>query len=183
VDIDLGGALDLATARFTLTPLDWSDAPDLLAHFADPEVIEFLDIDAMEDLDEAEGVVAWARSVRDEGQGVRWAIRDPAGIFVGTCGFNAIHVQRGRRGEVAYDLARAWWGRGVMAEIMPLLFEFGYGRLGLRRLEAMVTPGNFRSCRLLERHGFRREGVLRDHGYWRGRFWDQFIYGRLADDA
>ena len=33
-----------------------------------------------------------------------------------------------------------------------------------------MTPGNARSCRLLERHGFNREGVLRDYGYWKGRF-------------
>jgi ribosomal-protein-alanine N-acetyltransferase len=58
---------------------------------------------------------------------------------------------------------------------------FGYERLGLRRLEAMVTAGNQRSCALLERHGFVREGLLRDHGYWTGRFWDQIVYGRLSD--
>jgi ribosomal-protein-alanine N-acetyltransferase len=68
-----------------------------------------------------------------------------------------------------------------MAELMPVLFDFGYGRLGLHRLEAMVTPGNTRSSALLERHGFQLEGTLRDYGFWRGRFWDQLIYGRLAD--
>ena len=183
MNADLDGDLKLTTDRFVLDPLDWGDAPDVLAHFADPEVIAFLDIEALEDLDEAEGIIAWARTVRAEGQGVRWAIRDRAGAFAGTCGFNAIHRLRGRRGEIAYDLARAWWGRGVMDEIMPLLFDFGYRRLGLHRLEAMVTPGNDRSCRLLERHGFQCEGLLRDYGYWRGRFWDQLVYGRLADEG
>jgi ribosomal-protein-alanine N-acetyltransferase len=68
-----------------------------------------------------------------------------------------------------------------MSAILPHVMAFGYERLGLRRLEAMVTAGNHRSCALLERHGFVREGLLRDHGYWTGRFWDQIVYGRLSD--
>jgi ribosomal-protein-alanine N-acetyltransferase len=180
VDLNLDGDLELTTARFVLNPLDWKDAPDILAHFADPAVIEYLDIEALTDLEEAEGIIGWARSVRAEGEGLRWSIRNQDGGFVGTCGFNAIHMVRGRRGEIAYDLVQPWWGKGAMSEIMPVLFDFGYGRLGLHRLEAMVTPGNDRSCRLLERHGFQREGTLRDYGFWRGRFWDQIIFGRLA---
>ena len=30
--------------------------------------------------------------MRAEGQGLRWAIRDAGGAFVGTCGFNAINL-------------------------------------------------------------------------------------------
>lgn len=179
MDGPLDGDLEFTTPRFALNPLAWSDAADILAHFADEAVTAWLDIDPLTDLDEAEGIIAWARNVREEGEGVRWAIRDQAGAFVGTCGFNTIQQVRGRRGEVAYDLRQDWWGRGAMSEIMPWLIDFGYGRLGLRRLEAMVTPGNERSCRLLERHGFEREGLLRDYGYWRGRYWDQIIFGRL----
>jgi ribosomal-protein-alanine N-acetyltransferase len=177
----LSGDLELKTESFTLEPLRWADGPDLLAHFSDPEVTQWLDIEPLEDLEEAEGIVAWARTALAEERGVRWAIRDADGDFVGTCGFNAIILVRGSRGEIAYDLARPWWGQGVMAEIMPLILDFGFRRLGLRRLEALVTPGNERSCRLLERHGFQREGVLRDWGQWRGRFWDQIVYGRLSD--
>jgi ribosomal-protein-alanine N-acetyltransferase len=82
---------------------------------------------------------------------------------------------------VAYDLARAEWGKGIMSRLLPVILDLGYRELGLRRIEAMVTVGNQRSCSLLERHGFTREGELRDHGYWKGRFWDQIVYGRLSD--
>ncbi|RIJ43565.1 N-acetyltransferase, partial [Maribellus luteus] len=101
--------------------------------------------------------------------------------LIGTCGFNAVVVQRGRRGEIAYDLSRAHWGRGVMAEVLPRMVAFGFEALALRRLEAMVTPGNARSCDLLERHGFQREGVLRDYALWKGAYCDQIVYGRVND--
>ena len=181
-DPDLTGDLTLAVGAFVLRPLEAADAGDLLAHFADPRVVEFMDIDPLTDLAEAEAIVAWAQGVRSLGAGVRWSIRQ-GDAFVGTCGFNRLIVERGRRGEIAYDLGAAWWGREAMAAIVPALLDFAFRRLALHRLEALVTPGNARSCRLLERHGFAREGVLRGHGYWKGRYHDQIVYGRVAGEG
>jgi ribosomal-protein-alanine N-acetyltransferase len=172
----------LATARFSLTPLDDDDVGDLLTHFGDARVTEFLDIRPLEDRSDARDLVDWAGALRASGQGLRWAVRAADGGFVGTCGFHMMTFLRGRRAEVGYDLAPAWWGRGVMDELMPAALGFAYGALGLHRVEAMVTPGNVRSCAVLERHGFRREGVLRDYAFWLDRFWDQILYARLADD-
>jgi ribosomal-protein-alanine N-acetyltransferase len=179
-DPDLTGELELVVDDFHLRPLQAADAPDLFTHFADPRVVAFMDIDPFTDFDEARAVIDWAMGQRALRAGVRWAIRDSAGAFVGTCGFNRLVVERGRRGEVAYDLGHAWWRRGVMAAILPALIAFGLGRLELHRLDALVTPGNHRSCRLLERHGFAREGVLKGYGYWKGRYWDQIVYARIA---
>ncbi len=177
-DPDLAGDLALGVGPLALRPLELSDGADLLEEFSDPAVVEFMDIDPLTHLDQAEAIIRWAANLRALGAGLRWAIREQAtGAWVGTCGFNAIVVERGRRGEIAYDLAPRWQGRGVMAEILPAMIDFGFGRLALHRLEAMVTPGNHPSCRLLERHGFTREGVLAGYGFWKGRYWDQILFG------
>ncbi len=182
-DPDLGGDLFLTADAYELRPLDDADARELFLHFSDPRVVEFMDIDPLEHLDEAHDIIGWAQRRRALGAGLRWAVRvGETGAFVGTCGFNDLVVERGRRGEVAYDLGYGWWGRGVMAAVLPRVIDFGFGRLALHRLEALVTPGNQRSCRLLERHGFRRDGLLRDHAHWKGRYHDQMVYGRLATD-
>lgn len=178
-DPDLAGDLALPVGPFCLRPLEDADAAELLAHFADPRVVEFMDIGPLTDLAEAEAIVAWAKSQRALGAGLRFSIREGR-IFAGTCGFNRLVVERARRGEVAYDLSPPWWGRGVMGAVLPALIDFAASRLALHRLEALVTPGNHRSCRLLERHGFAREGVLADHGFWKGRYWDQIVYGRVV---
>jgi ribosomal-protein-alanine N-acetyltransferase len=170
----------LATADFDLRPLEAADAPDLLVHFADPRVVAFMDIDPLSDADDALEIIHWAQSQRAGVRGARLAVRHRAtGEFVGTCGFNSLTLQQGRRGEIAYDLGAGWWGRGVMAQILPRLVEIGFEALVLRRLEARVTPGNDRSCAVLERHGFVREGVLRDHGFWKGRYQDVILYARI----
>ncbi len=180
-DPDLSGDLALSVGDFDLRPLEDADARDLLDHFSDPEVTAFMDIDPLTRLDQAEAIIQWAKNQRALGAGLRWAMRARAnGALAGTCGFNTLTVERGRRGEVAYDLGRPWWGQGVLSAIMPTLLDFGFRRLALHRLEAMVTPGNDRSCRLLERHGFIREGVMAGYGFWKARYWDQIVYGRVV---
>jgi ribosomal-protein-alanine N-acetyltransferase len=182
-DPDLGGDLDLTVDAFRLAPLVGDDAGELFAHYADPRVVAFMDIEPLADLEQACHIIDWAISQRAVGAGVRWSIRDRAGAFVGTCGFNRIDLERGRRGEVAYDLGARWWGRGVLSAVLPVIVAFGFERLALHRLEAMVAAGNARSSRLLERHGFAREGLLRGYGFWKGRYWDQIVYSRLAPEV
>ncbi|HEY1561256.1 MAG TPA: GNAT family protein [Caulobacteraceae bacterium] len=183
-DPDLSGGLRISTEAFELKPLCHDDADDLLAEFGDPGVVEWMDIEPLETLGQVTSIIDWAAGQRALGAGVRWTIRRRAdGAFAGTCGFNRIALERGRRGEIAYDLTRAWQGRGVMGQVLPAVIAFGWARLRLHRLEALVTPGNARSCALLERHGFTREGVLAGYGFWKGCFWDQIVYGKVADHA
>src|SRR3954451_12913494 len=172
----------LETAGFQLTPLAPTDGRDLLEHLGDCVTVEHMDIEALADLAGAQEIIAWAAGLLASGHGVRWAIRDRGGAFVGTAGFNALVRERASRGELAYDVVRQRWRQGVMAELLPALLAYGYGELGLRRIEALVTPGNTASAGLLERFGFDREATLRDYAFWKGRFWDQWLYARLADD-
>ena len=174
-----GAGLD--TANYRLRPLARGDRDDLFAHLSDAVTVEHMDIEPLADIEGAAAIIAWAMGLATSGEGVRWAIRDRDGIFVGTAGFNAVVRERGARGEVAYDVVRARRRQGIMTEVLPAVLDHGFGSLGLRRIEAMVTPGNAASAALLEAHGFVREAVLRDHAFWKGRFWDQWLYARLAD--
>ena len=170
----------LSTANYELRALTRGDRVDLFAHLSDPRTVEHMDIEPLADVEGADAIIAWAMGLATSGDGVRWAIRDRDGYFVGTAGFNTLVRERGSRGELAYDVMRARRRQGVMSEVLPAVLHHGFATLGLRRIEAMVTPGNIPSVALLERHGFVREAVLRDYPYWKGRYWDQWLYARLA---
>jgi ribosomal-protein-alanine N-acetyltransferase len=175
-------AAGLATANFALRPLADSDRDDLLAHLGDAATVEYMDIEPLTDDAGAEAIIAWATGLATSGDGVWWAIRDRDGAFVGTVGFAGLVRERGSRGELSYNVVRARWRQGVMAEVLPVALDHGFRALDLHRIEALVTPGNVGSAGLLERFGFVREGTLRDHAFWKGRYWDQWLYARLAGD-
>ena len=111
---------ELELDGLTVRRLSPADADDLFAHFSDPQVTEFLDFSTLRSCDEAEAIINWATDLFEAARGIRWAIRaSGSGAFIGTCGFNAIVRQHGSRGEIAYDLAREFWGRGLMRTVMP----------------------------------------------------------------
>lgn len=167
---------------FELRALSEADAPGLLDLFSDPEVCAYMDIDPLVLEDEALDIIDWAEAQAAQELGVRWGVRRPGDPrLIGTVGFNRIERGRGRWAEVAYDLARDQWGRGIMSAILPAVIARGFDDWGLLRLEAMVTVGNTRSCALLERMGFRLEGVMARRGWWKGQAWDQMVFARLAD--
>ncbi|MGW2642559.1 GNAT family N-acetyltransferase [Streptomyces sp. NPDC001348] len=65
----------------------------------------------------------------------------------------------GDRRFLGYWLGRPYWGRGVGSRALTLFLR----QERVRPLYADPFAGNAASVRLLEKHGFRREGTLR-HG-------------------
>ncbi|MGY1771743.1 GNAT family N-acetyltransferase [Blastococcus sp. SYSU D00813] len=94
------------------------------------------------------------------------------------------NVVRGalRSGNVGYWLDRAVAGRGMASLAVALVCDHAFGPAGLHRLQADIRPENGPSQRLVERLGFRREGLLRRYldidGDWR----DHHTYALLAED-
>jgi len=89
-----------------------------------------------------------------------------------------------RRAAVAIVLGdKATWGRGVGRTALRILADYAFTALNLERLYAEVYGFNLRSQRLMERVGFRREGVLRQHETHNGARQDVHIFGLLKAES
>ncbi len=69
-----------------------------------------------------------------------------------------------------------------MSEAVRAMLDYGFGRMGLHRVEALPLEENSSSIRLLERLGFRQEGHLRQRIFFDGRRIDQRMYSLLAGE-
>lgn len=98
---------------------------------------------------------------------------------IGNCTLWNFHRQN-RRAEVGYVLARPYWGQGYMREAMCAMIDFAFGEMHLNRLEADIDPRNAASAKILERLGFRREGLLRERWIVGEEVSDSALYGLLA---
>lgn len=89
---------------------------------------------------------------------------------------------RNRSAEVGYYLAPAFRGNGRMAKALNSFCTCLFQTFGLNKVYAQTGAFNQASVRLLERTGFRRDGVLRQHHPWNGVLWDDYLYSLLAED-
>jgi ribosomal-protein-alanine N-acetyltransferase len=109
---------------------------------------------------------------------LRWALaRTDDDELVGSCGYTRIDA-RNAVAELAYDLAPAYWGRGLMSAAVEAAVEWAFADGGLRRVEALVMVTNSRSITLLERRGFVRERLLPSHRIARGMPRDFWCYAK-----
>lgn len=102
--------------------------------------------------------------------------------LAGTIGFHTIS-DLNRSAEIAYDLAPAYWGRGLATYLCERVTRWGFGALDFIRVQATVLVGNERSDRVLLKCGFRHEGLLRSYRLVRGTPGDFNLYARLATDS
>lgn len=117
------------------------------------------------------------------GAGLAFFIFDNAsGRLAG--GINISHIRRGvsQSGSVGYWMGETYAGKGLMGEALGLTIHHCFNVLRLHRLEAACIPENERSMRVLEKAGFRREGLLHAYLKINGTWQDHFLYGLVADD-
>lgn len=99
-------------------------------------------------------------------------------------GITLSNVTRGmtQAATVGYWMGERHAGRGAMTHAVRALVPFAFGALHLHRLEAACLPHNGASMRLLEKVGFRREGLARGLVCINGRWQDHIVFALLADD-
>lgn len=171
--------IDLDGAR--LRPLRMADADALHAYLQDPVVTELTSYPAVS-MPMVAAMIERSRSRWAAGELSRWGVaRQHDDQLVGTCGFNE-WSQVHRWAELAFDLAPAHWGKGLMRQAVAAVLEWAYRQDHVNRIHAFVRVDNRRSERLLERSGFVREGCLRSYRVCRGQPHDFYIYGLLRSD-
>ena len=89
----------------------------------------------------------------------RWAVEAPGvAPFIGCVGLSRVdfEVPFAPCVEVAWRLARPYWGRGYATEAALAWLRFGFERLGLEEIVAFTVPANRRSRAVMERLGMTR---------------------------
>jgi len=174
---------ELSTERLSLRAWRDEDREPFAALNADPVVMEHYPLtltrhesDAMVDRIEArfarDGWGLWAVEVVDTGE------------FTGYVGLSApaFDAHFTPAVEVGWRLAHEYWGRGYAPEAGRAALDYAFDVLHLYRVEADIDPRNTASIHLVERLGFRREGLLHGRYHVGSEIQDSAIYGLLANE-
>ena len=129
--------------------------------------------------------IAMVRAMRREarqGQAIPWVVTY-GGEFVGQLTIGSITWGSARSGQVGYWIDEAYAGKGITPTALAMAVDHCFGVIGLHRLEASIRPENHPSRRVVEKLGFREEGVrvrqLHINGAWR----DHLAYAITSEDV
>jgi RimJ/RimL family protein N-acetyltransferase len=176
-------AIALRTSQLLLRPWRDEDIADFAEMSADPAVMQYL-LPLSDRWLSAEAWVARKRAHWDEHGFGQWVVELPGeASFIGVVGLETVSYDAHFTPavEVAWRLARPYWGRGYATEAARAALDYGFGQLGLREIVAVTVPANQRSRRVMERLDMTRapeddfdhprlpEGPLRRHVLYRAR--------------
>ncbi len=172
----------LTTDRLTLRAFAPADAASFRAVLCAPGVTRHSNWPDNATRTQVERYVRGMSKMYPKGDGCAWAIEDRrTGLLVGAVRYNHFH-KKWRCGEIGYELHPDHWDHGLMSEVLPAIVACGHGFFRLNRIEAWTLPGNGASDRVLEKAGFRFEGVMREKAWFKGAFHDFRIFARVASD-
>lgn len=172
----------LETERLLLRRIAMRDAPDIFAYSADEEVARHVLWSAQRSIAEARDYCRYMLRRYRADEPSSWGIVEKrTGAMVGTIGFMH-HNDENATVEVGYSLARWLWNRGYMTEALARVIDYTFAAMDVNRIEAQHELTNPASGRVMEKCGMKKEGVLRQRLYNKGRFVDVALYAILRGD-
>ena len=172
----------LETERLLLIGMTPAMNDTLFRHSSDEEIISLLGLDSMEDYEmDRQKYFAGLNTYRTSYCNFVM-IEKQSGRFIGRCGLHTIQLQHSRA-EVGYAMNSDEHKRkGYAGEALAAVIAYGFGPMGLNRIEAFVGPANVASNCLMQKFGFVREGLLREHFCKDGEMQDSICYSLLRSE-
>lgn len=169
----------LQTERLCLRALVEEDAEAIMLIRGDYEVTRYNIGDAYKDIAQAHQLITNIGRMFDNQSSLYWGITlSPVDKVIGMIGYNYWN-RMDHRASVGFDLARAYWGRGIMPEALRVVLHFGFDQMGLNRVEADASVYNSQSQRTLQKVGFRQEGHLHEQYHEAESYHDLLLFALL----
>ncbi|MCC7574052.1 GNAT family N-acetyltransferase [Candidatus Woesearchaeota archaeon] len=83
--------------------------------------------------------------------------------------------------SIGYWIGEPYWGKGYVTEALKEFLEHLFKNPNIIRIEAKVFSYNLASCRVLEKQGFTKEGLLRKREKKANKYVDEWIYALIKE--
>ena len=99
--------------------------------------------------------------------------------IVGVCGLNLQTDIYRESCEIGYWVAEPFWGNGIATTALNLLTDYAFTTLEKERVYTGVFDYNLASQKVLEKCGYKKEGVFKNALIKDGKLYDEVRYARL----
>ncbi len=155
--------MHITTDRLILRDFVADDGTEVLAYQRDPRYLRFYPwTDRSTDDVRAFVQMFLDQQAEEPRRKFQLAITLPEdGRLIGTCGIRR-KPDNDSEGDIGYELAPEFWGRGYATEAAAAMVAYGFSELGLHRISSWCIADNVASARVLEKVGLQLEGRLRE---------------------
>ncbi|WP_064971715.1 GNAT family N-acetyltransferase [Ornithinibacillus californiensis] len=170
------------TSRLTLIEIEQQHVGAIFDILSKDDVTRYYGRESMKTIDEAEELVNHFHMLFQGGRGIRFGIVwKETQEFIGTIGIHNYSPAM-KRAEIGFELHPDFWRKGILSEALASILEYCFVELGLYRVGAITFPDNLASNRLLEKAGFKQEGVLRGYLFQNNRSHDANVLSLLKPE-
>jgi len=117
-----------------------------------------------------------------EGSSLPFAV-EYAGELVGQLTVSSITYGSLHSASIGYWVSEHVAGRGIIPTAVAMATDHSFGPLGLHRVEINIRPENAPSLRVVEKLGFRDEGVRERYLHIQGRWCDHRTFALTTEDV
>ena len=171
----------IKTKHFILRPLKVSDAESMVENANDKNIYRnTLVIPYPYFLKDAK---QWLRKVINNQrkkvfESVVFAI-EINGKAVGVISINKTGQEH--KAEIGYWLGKKYQRKGIMTQAIKEITKYGFRELKLCRIYALVFLFNKKSMRILEKSGYKFEGILKKEAKKNNKFFDCCVYAKIKN--
>ena len=157
----------LETQRLLLREFVPEDVDALSLVISDPETMRYYPA-AQDRAGVAEWIARNRRRYSHVGHGLWAMVLKSSGDVIGDCGLTRQTVEGVEEIELGYHVRRDLWGQGYAPEAARACRDYGFARLGAKRIISLVRIGNLPSRRVAEKVGMKlwKETIYRDLEHW-----------------
>ncbi len=102
---------------------------------------------------------------------------DIDGEWVGSIGIH--DIVKGHKAIISYEIAKKYRGKGLATKAVKIVTEYFFKKYNLKRISGNVRTFNKASARVLEKAGYKLEGIFRKNKLKNGRFIDDMVWAKV----
>lgn len=100
------------------------------------------------------------------------------------CGVIGLILQQDvycKSAEIGYWIGEPFWGNGITTKAVGLITEYGFQELKLIKIFAGIFEYNIASMIVLEKNGYKKEGISEKAVFKNSQIWDEHRYCKLNE--
>ena len=98
------------------------------------------------------------------------------GELCGVIGLVAQQDVYKKTAEIGYWIGEPYWNKGIATKAVSLVTSYGFNKLDLLRIHTGVFEYNIASMKVLEKCGYKKDGVFEKAVLKNGNIWDEHRY-------